>query len=304
MRTNSALVLAMVLAMGGVVGSGSVALAQDHAAKSATSITIGEGDRRLVWDGSDGGVLVIHLLPSVAGEAAKAYITRAIEQGETLAGVKQAFVTGESAGSIEAALGAIPRAGAMTYVDASGEIAKTRFGEQPKGPGVVVLGPGGTEIFKKASASWEQAPTVASLAKRINDATRTKEQVEGNFEGSTAIEGFDPAAYQLQGKAVRGDEAIQSTYRGVTYRFATAENRRAFNENPEKFVPAYGGWCATAMAEGKKVEIDPKNYKVVNGRLLLFYKGLFGNALTDWNKDEAGLLPKADGKWRELTGKK
>ena len=88
------------------------------------------------------------------------------------------------------------------------------------------------------------------------------------------------------------------------YRFASAASRDKFNVDPTRYLPAYGGWCATAMAKGDKVEIDPKNFKVTNGRLFLFYKGLFGNALNDWNKDEAGLTVMADSHWKELaTGK-
>lgn len=116
-----------------------------------------------------------------------------------------------------------------------------------------------------------------------------------------AIKGFDPVAYVESNKAQAGKSELSSQYRGVAYRFATAESRQRFAENPEKYIPAYGGWCATAMAEGRKVEIDPTNFKVTNGRLFLFYKGWLGNALNDWNKDEKNLTDRADEQWRKIA---
>jgi len=46
----------------------------------------------------------------------------------------------------------------------------------------------------------------------------------------------------------------------------------SFKANPEKYEPAYGGWCAYAMGEnGEKVKIDPETYKIIEGKLFLFY---------------------------------
>ena len=55
------------------------------------------------------------------------------------------------------------------------------------------------------------------------------------------------------------------------------------------------------MADSRKVEIDPANFKVTNGRLFLFYKGWLGNALNDWNKDEKNLTIRADEQWRKIV---
>ena len=88
----------------------------------------------------------------------------------------------------------------------------------------------------------------------------------------------------------------------MKYHFASEENRALFAANPEKYLPTYGGWCATAMAKGKKVEIDPANFKVTNGRLFLFYNGLFANARSDWDKDEPAQTSKADANWKRISG--
>jgi len=116
-----------------------------------------------------------------------------------------------------------------------------------------------------------------------------------------AIAGYDPVSY-FSTKAVKGNANITAEYEGAVYRFASEENRQKFTAEPAKYAPAYGGWCATAMAEGKKVEIDPLSYKITDGRLFLFYKSIFADARKAWLKDEPGMKAKADANWKKLVG--
>jgi YHS domain-containing protein len=117
-----------------------------------------------------------------------------------------------------------------------------------------------------------------------------------------AISGYDPVAYFTQSKALKGRKELSASHRGVTYHFASEQNRNTFASSPEKFIPTYGGWCATAMAKGEKVEIDPTNFKVTNGRLFLFFRAFYANAIKDWNKDEPGQTVKADANWKKIAG--
>ncbi len=67
------------------------------------------------------------------------------------------------------------------------------------------------------------------------------------------------------------------------------------------YEPQYGGWCAYAMGNsGEKVEVDPETYKIVDGKLYLFYNKYFTNTLKSWNKDEAKLKSKADESWKNF----
>jgi YHS domain-containing protein len=112
-----------------------------------------------------------------------------------------------------------------------------------------------------------------------------------------AIDGYDPVAY-FTGKPLDGKKDLTLDYQGVTYRFATKENRAAFKANPAKYEPQYGGWCAYAMgAKGDKVEVDPETYKIIDGKLYLFYNKFFNNTLKSWNKDESHLKTNADQSW-------
>lgn len=125
---------------------------------------------------------------------------------------------------------------------------------------------------------------------------------EYNLEKSgLAIQGYDPVAYFTSNKAIEGKKEITALYNGVTYRFATAQNRDAFKANPARYEPQYGGWCAYAMgAKGEKVEVDPETFKIVNGKLFLFFNKYFNNTLKSWNKDEARLHANADKNWTKF----
>ncbi|MBI1369832.1 MAG: hypothetical protein GC162_14400 [Planctomycetes bacterium] len=119
-----------------------------------------------------------------------------------------------------------------------------------------------------------------------------------------ALKGYDPVAYFDGGNPTPGRKDLTAEHDGVTYRFATEAHREAFIASPEKYAPQYGGWCAKAIAEGKKVEINPKTFKITNGRLFLFYNGLLGNALPPWTADEANYIVKADANWPTIKAEK
>ncbi|WP_144214245.1 YHS domain-containing (seleno)protein [Flavobacterium anhuiense] len=131
-----------------------------------------------------------------------------------------------------------------------------------------------------------------------NDAKRISQY---NLENKTGIQGYDPVGYFNQGKAVKGKKEIAASYQGVTYNFSSAENKNAFLKNPSKYEPQYGGWCAYAMGSaGEKVEINPETFKIVDGKLYLFYNAYFNNTLKSWNKDENNLKTKADTNWKKI----
>ncbi|WP_445452809.1 YHS domain-containing (seleno)protein [Flavobacterium sp. 25HG05S-40] len=131
--------------------------------------------------------------------------------------------------------------------------------------------------------------------------TATKRVKEFNLESKVAIQGYDPLAYFTQKKAVKGKSTIAASFEGVTYYFSTTANKDAFVKNPVAYEPQYGGWCAYAMgANGEKVEINPETFKIVDGKLNLYYNAFFNNTLKSWNKDEVNLKNKADANWKKI----
>lgn len=127
---------------------------------------------------------------------------------------------------------------------------------------------------------------------------KTLENVDGNGIG---IKGYDPVAYFTDGKAVKGDAQFQSQSDGVTYQFASAEHKQAFDADPAKYRPQFGGFCAWAVSRGYTATIDPNAFQIVDGRLLLQYSL---GVRKDFSKDTAGNLKKADANWPAIVEKK
>ncbi len=122
-----------------------------------------------------------------------------------------------------------------------------------------------------------------------------------NLDNGVAIKGYDPVAYFTAGEAVKGNKEIALYTSGATYYFSSAANKELFKNNTAKYQPEYGGWCAYAMgANGEKVNIDPGTFKIVNGKLFLFYNKFFNNTLKYWNKDEVNLKKNADINWKKI----
>lgn len=137
-----------------------------------------------------------------------------------------------------------------------------------------------------------------SFAWAQSDGLRTK---HFNTKKLIALEGYDPVSY-FSNKPEEGKDEIKYSHKGVTYLFASQQNLAKFKASPEKYEPAYGGWCAYAMGEtGEKVKIDPETFKIVDGKVYLFYNFWGNNTLTDWNKSEVPLKAKADKHWKKIV---
>ncbi|HEU4790705.1 MAG TPA: YHS domain-containing (seleno)protein [Flavobacterium sp.] len=140
---------------------------------------------------------------------------------------------------------------------------------------------------------------VASSASFAQSAS--KKASEYNLENKAAIQGYDPVSYFKQNKAIKGKKEISVTYDGVIYQFSSTANKEIFLKSPASFEPQYGGWCAYAMgSSGEKVEINPETFKIIDGKLYLFYNAYFNNTLKSWNKDETSMKAKADANWKKF----
>jgi YHS domain-containing protein len=118
-----------------------------------------------------------------------------------------------------------------------------------------------------------------------------------------AIDGYSPVSYFSKSKAVKGRKEFSAEYNGLTYHLASSREKDEFLTDPAKYVPAYGGWCAFGMAVEDKFPIDPKVFKIVDGRLFLFLKNPAVDALKLWdNGKEAELVKKAEAHWKKVAG--
>ena len=125
-----------------------------------------------------------------------------------------------------------------------------------------------------------------------------------NLKNGYAAEGYDVVAY-FNNTAIKGDKNITYKFKDVKYSFSSNENLEAFKENPEMYVPQYGGYCAYAIAvNNEKVSINPKSFQVLDDKLYLFYNSWGVNTLEKW-KDEGPekLQKQANSNWNNLLKK-
>lgn len=142
------------------------------------------------------------------------------------------------------------------------------------------------------------ATFVVALNVSAQDLSATRKQHFNIGDNALALKGYDPVAYLRQQRAVKGKTELAVSHQGLLYLFSSIENRETFRKNSSAYEPAYGGWCAYAMgASGEKVPVDPETFKVINGKLYLFYNRYLNNTLTKWNKDEPALRAKATANW-------
>lgn len=125
----------------------------------------------------------------------------------------------------------------------------------------------------------------------------SNEQTFNAARNLVALNGYDPVAYFSDAKPVRGSGHHVAVVDGVTYLFASEDNKQIFAANPGKFVPAFGGFCAFGVSVGKKFAGDPEIWKIVGGKL---YLNLDPNIQKEWEKDIPGHIRKADGTWPKI----
>ena len=147
---------------------------------------------------------------------------------------------------------------------------------------------------------------IAFVAFNVLSAQNKQERLKHyNLEKGIAISGYDPVAYFKNAEAKKGNPEYSVSHLGVIYHFVSKENKELFLKSPSAYEPQYGGWCAYAMGDnGKKIDIDPHTFKIIDGKLYLFYNAYFNNTLKTWNKDEDALKTKADQNWKRIINTK
>lgn len=100
-------------------------------------------------------------------------------------------------------------------------------------------------------------------------AATTERIVVNRFTG-VAIEGFDPVAYFVDGRAVQGTAEFEANLWGVVWRFRNEGNRASFLAHPEIYGPQFGGYDPADIARGVTIAGNPRFFAIVAQRLYLF----------------------------------
>ncbi|MGB2985646.1 MAG: YHS domain-containing (seleno)protein [Phycisphaerae bacterium] len=156
----------------------------------------------------------------------------------------------------------------------------------PSDPEVFAIVDGKLYLFscKRAKRNYEIAPEIY-----ISNAT-----IRFN---KPALDGYCPVSYQQRSKAIKGHQTWKERYRSSIYHFASAGARKAFIDDPEKYVPRYNGHCAEGMSRGKRYLADPTQFIVNNGKTYLFFDA---KAKVRFQIDPTPVIKKADANWVTL----
>lgn len=114
---------------------------------------------------------------------------------------------------------------------------------------------------------------------------------------SVGVGGYDVVAYHTEGKAVRGTGFHAARHDGVTYLFTSRENRDKFLDNPNRYLPEFGGYCAFGASVGKKIYADPTVWQIVDGKL---YLNVDSKIQKKFESDLSGNLAKAYANWPKI----
>jgi hypothetical protein len=117
-----------------------------------------------------------------------------------------------------------------------------------------------------------------------------------------ALWGVDPVSFYSHGKPVLGKASLELRWAGHVWRFVSAANREAFQRDPAFYMPRFGGYDPTSLAEGRLVEGKPQFFLTTKAGTLLFRdeddkamflstQSLVVTADATWQKVQASLHP-------------
>lgn len=116
-------------------------------------------------------------------------------------------------------------------------------------------------------------------------------------EGNVAVQGYDVVAYFTENEPMQGTSEHTMEWRGAEWRFATADHLEKFRKNPERYAPAYGGYCAYGAAKGKVLASSPHFWNIKDGRL---YLNLNEKVHGLWKEDPEKHIQAGDRNWPDL----
>jgi len=143
--------------------------------------------------------------------------------------------------------------------------------------------------------SFIKSTLIAVTSAIILGASSLSIAVEAN--SVVGVGGYDLVSYQSGKKPLQGNGNHVVQHEGVNYLFSSKGNAKKFQANKEKYLPAYGGFCAYGASVGKKFIADPTVWEVVDGTL---YMNLDNGIKTIWIKDIPGNIKKADKNWTKI----
>ena len=113
-------------------------------------------------------------------------------------------------------------------------------------------------------------------------------------EDGIAWDGHDLVAFFTNGAPTPGVAEFSLDYEGATVLFSSAETRDMFADDPARYAPQFGGYCAYAASKGYIAPTVPEAWTVYEGKLYLNFS-LRAREL--WSQDIPGNIAKGNANW-------
>ena len=132
------------------------------------------------------------------------------------------------------------------------------------------------------------------------------EPVSKSFLTGIAIGGHDTVAYNRPGnsephRAIVGSKIWKAEWKGADWLFSSKTDRDLCAANPERYSPAYNGFCANALSLGEGlISTDGSHWQIFGGRLYTFYAARGRERWLAGDFEEYQLI--ADKAWKGLVG--
>lgn len=112
---------------------------------------------------------------------------------------------------------------------------------------------------------------------------------------NVALEGYDATSY-FTGNLEKGSPVFSTSYQDIHWNFSCEENLLKFKENPARFIPQYGGYCAKAVSTGFVAPSDPTVYTLHKNKLFLFSSE---EVKDNFLKDPNSMIAACEKKWKQ-----
>lgn len=117
-----------------------------------------------------------------------------------------------------------------------------------------------------------------------------------SWRDNVAVGGYDVVSF-YSGKPLEGNADYIVAFKGAVWQFSSEANRDLFNNNPDAFIPQYGGYCAWAVAKNKLAKGSPEYWHVEDGKLYLNFNKRIAKR---WQRKIPKFIETADARWPEI----
>lgn len=151
-------------------------------------------------------------------------------------------------------------------------------------------------IYALGSAqNRDPAPPPAAITAELPDGFEPNPAVSTDANG-VAVGGLDMVA-ALGGELEIGAFDHFVVHDGAVWLFASEANRAAFEGDPERYVPAFGGFCAYCLSTGAKLHPNIRTVSSHEGHVYFFRNAV---QMSNFNRDPEGVIGPAEPNWANL----